>query len=118
MSGNSTTGAVQTDTPNPTPSASPARTGVLASLLVPEVWNPHDESANSTVGTPRPTSFRFVADSTDPINLASAESVPTPNPTPSAFAQFGVTSQANISSATTAFAAYNPTTGSPLYSMN
>lgn len=117
LNGNTSSGAVPAETPKP---ASPAYsgTGMLVSLLVPEVWNPHDQSANSAAGTPRPMLLRFVADSTDPANLAAVESVPTPSPTPLPFSQFGVCSRANISPTTTAFAAYNPSSGVPLYSNN
>ena len=44
--------------------------GVL--LLVPELWNPHD--ANSSMGNPRPTSFRLLYDASLP-GLATSGSV-------------------------------------------
>ncbi|MDB6154976.1 MAG: hypothetical protein JWL90_3429 [Chthoniobacteraceae bacterium] len=34
-------------------------------LLLPEIWNPHDQ--NSTMGSPRPTDFRLIVDATEAL---------------------------------------------------
>ncbi|MGC3989671.1 MAG: hypothetical protein QM796_08345 [Chthoniobacteraceae bacterium] len=43
--------------------------GVVMAMLVPEIWNPHDQ--NNPMPTLRPTAFRLVADSTDPNSIST-----------------------------------------------
>ena len=54
----------------PTPTASFTDTGVGMGMLVPEIWNPYDSSA--PVGSPAPTNFRVVVDSTDPYSILTS----------------------------------------------
>jgi len=43
--------------------------GVVMVMLMPEIWNPHDQ--NNPMPTVRPTAYRMVADSTDPNSIST-----------------------------------------------
>jgi len=47
-----------------------ADAGIVASLLQPEIWNPHDP--NSSFGNPYPLTLRLIAESRDPDGVATA----------------------------------------------
>ncbi len=59
----------------PTGYSTLTETGLMAYLLQPELWNPHDQgSPRASASSLAPTDFRFVADSTSPDQIAASGS--------------------------------------------